>query len=127
MRRASRIDKNQLFIIEYQGKIISTNELKSKSWRKMKPKIDALKLEFFILIQNANLPKFDGIELRVKYNSRHDIDNVSSTIKIFVDQLVKSGKLIDDNKKFWKKLTIEADETLKDNTMIFEIENKKFK
>tara|TARA_R110000782_G_scaffold256125_1_gene345014 strand:- start:507 stop:884 length:378 start_codon:yes stop_codon:yes gene_type:complete len=110
-----------IFKVEYQGKIISTNELKSKSWRKMKPKIDALKLEFFILIQNANLPKFKGIELKVRYWSKHDVDNISSTIKIFVDQLVKAGKIKDDNKNYWKKLIIEADETLKNNTLIFEI------
>jgi len=124
MRRASRIDKNQLFTIEYQGKIISTNELKSKNWRSIKPKIDALKLEFFILIKNARIPKLDGIELKVRYWSRHDCDNITSTIKIFVDQLVKAGKIKDDNKNYWRKLTIEADETLKNNTLIFEIKNK---
>ena len=118
--RSAKAD-GKIYTIKYEGKIISTNELKAQHWRKMKPKIDALKLEFFILIQNANLPKFKGIELKVRYWSKHDVDNISSTIKIFVDQLVKAGKIKDDNKNYWKKLIIEADETLKNNTLIFEI------
>ncbi len=109
------------YIIEYNGEIVSTNEYKSANWRKYKPKVDKIKKIFWALIINASLPKFEKIALKVRYWSRHDVDNVSATSKIFIDQLVKCGRLPDDNKKYWEKLTIEADNTLVSNTVVFEM------
>jgi hypothetical protein len=110
-----------IYTIEYKGEIVSTNELKSKSWRTIKPKIDRVKMSFWALINKAGLPKFEIIDLSVRYWSRHDVDNISATSKILVDQLVRTNHLPDDSKKYWKKISIEADETLKNNTIIFEI------
>lgn len=113
--------KEQSYSIEYKGEIVSTNEFKGKHWREYKPKVDRIKKVFWALINNAKLPKFEMIALSVRYWSRHDVDNVSATSKIFVDQLVSSNRLPSDKKKHWRKIAIEADETLSHNTIIFEI------
>lgn len=109
------------YIFEYNGPILSTNEVKSKHWKTLKKKVDALKLVFKKMILDSNLPDLDQIEVQVEYWSRHDVDNVTSSVKFFVDQLVKNKKLPEDNKKHWRKLTIEVNKKLKINTLKIKI------
>ena len=84
--------------------------------------IDPVKLKMFALVKNAKLPKMGAMHLLVRYNSRLDCDNVSATVKLLVDTLVKCKVLPNDTKKHWPLLTIMYDPALKTNTAVFEIE-----
>lgn len=110
--------------IMYGGKIISTNDVKSDHWTKVRKYYKAVELELSELIRTAYIPKMKRLHLSVRFRSRHDTDNVTPTIKIFVDQIVRMGKLPDDNNKRFDRLEIEYDPTLPHNTMVFLIKPK---
>ena len=112
----------QLF---YSGKIISNNQAKSLSWRALKNLVDKLKAKFVDIILEANPPKFNQFEVEVEFWSLHDTDNVVFTVKIMIDQLVRAGKLPDDNKNFFRKLTVIAKKGMKNNTILFKIKKVK--
>ena len=107
--------------LEYNGSIISINSAKSLSWRALKTKVNKLEILLKNIIRKANPPKFFKFEVEVEYWSKHDVDNIAFTVKCMIDQLVRENKLIDDNKEYWRKLTITANEELKNNTIIFVI------
>lgn len=108
--------------LTYTGKQISNNQMKSLHWRNLKKLIDPVKLQMLALVKNAKLPKMEAIHLTVRFNSRLDCDNVSATVKLFVDMLVKCNVLPNDTKKHWPLLTIMYDPDLKANTTVFEVE-----
>ena len=103
----------------YTGQIISLNDVKSFGWQKYKKLKDKIQLEMLVICKNAYLPKMQRIELVVKYRSRHDVDNLSYNSKIFVDTLVKLGKLKNDTKEYYNKVCFEYDKELKNNTIKF--------
>lgn len=105
--------------LTYKGEFISLNTIKSTTWHKYKKLKDTMSLKMLIMIKNAYLPKMKRIELEVKYRSRHDCDNLNYNSKIFVDQLVKLGKLPNDNRKYYTKVSFEYDKDLPNNTMKF--------
>ena len=105
----------------YEGKIISTNQAKSLYWRALKQKVNKLEKEFISIINSVDPPKLDKFVVEVEYWSRHDTDNIVFTVKVMIDQLVRAGKLKDDNKRYWRSLKITAVEGMKNNTILFKI------
>lgn len=107
--------------IEYKGKVISLNQYKSLHWRSLKQKTDPLKLVFNALITKAAPPPLKWLELRIYHNTRLDLDNISGTIKIFVDCLRHKNIIEEDNKRFWDYLSIQYNPELKKGVLIFEL------
>ena len=105
----------------YTGKMFSLNDCKSLHWRALKKKVDKLEIEFKKIIREANTPRYEKFEVEVEYYNRYDVDNIAFTIKCMIDCLVREKKLIDDDKRYWEKLTITANRKLKNNTIIFRI------
>ena len=111
----------EYYELEYNGKMISLNDCKSLHWRALKKKVDAIEILFKNIIREVNPPKYEKFEVEVEYYNRYDVDNVSFTVKCMVDQLVREKKLVDDDKRYWERLTITANRELKNNTIIFKI------
>jgi hypothetical protein len=64
-----------------------------------------------------NLRKFDAFtcesyEVHIRYNSRHDVDNVILVSKFLSDTLVAMGIVKDDGNKYYKRLNIKIDKDL---------------
>ena len=57
----------------------------------------------------------DTYELTIRYNARHDVDNVVLVSKFFSDTLVDMDIVKDDGNKYYKKLTIKIDKELPKN------------
>ena len=105
------------FTIIYEGQQLSSNSMKSLPWRELKIKVDKIKEHACVLCLKCKIYKMEQFTVEARYNSRMDPDNVGSTVKIFIDQLVKMGVFPNDNKKHWRGLNIIPDETLKHNSL----------
>ena len=111
--------------ISYSGPVLSLNQYKSLSWRQLKTKTDKLKVVFMSLVLAQKLPKLAFIELRVFHNTRLDVDNVTGTIKVFVDVLRHCKVIEDDTKNYFDYLSIQYTPQLEKNTLVFEITGEK--
>jgi len=111
--------------ISYSGPVLSLNQYKSLSWRQLKTKTDKLKVVFMSLVLAQKLPKLAFMELRVFHNTRLDLDNVTGTIKVFVDVLRHCKVIADDTKNYFDYLSIQYTPQLKKNTLVFEITGEK--
>lgn len=63
------------------------------------------------------LEKYDAFtcasyEIHIRYNSRHDVDNVILVSKFLSDTLVNKGIVKDDGNKYYKRLDIRIDKDL---------------
>ena len=111
--------------ISYSGPVVSLNHYKNLSWRKLKVKTDKLKVVFMSLVLAQKLPKLAFMELRVFHNTKLDLDNVTGTIKVFVDVLRHCKVIQDDTKNYFDYLSIQYTPQLKKNTLVFEITGEK--
>ena len=111
--------------ISYSGPVLSLNQYKSLSWRQLKTKTDKLKVVFMSLVLAQKLPKLAFMELRVFHNTKLDLDNVTGTIKVFVDVLRHCKVIQDDTKNYFDYLSIQYTPQLKKNTLVFEITGEK--
>lgn len=107
--------------IQYEGKIVSLNDYKSKGWRDLKRMIDSVKWESISLIRKAQIPPLKYMELRVFHNTKFDMDNLAGLIKPFVDCLRSEKVLVDDTKQQWDYLSIQYSPKLKKNCVQFQI------
>lgn len=110
-----------VFNIRYQGKILSNNEMKSLHWRKLKKIVDPIKKEMRRIISRSGAYRVNRVMLIIEYNSRHDVDNVTATGKIFMDTFVELGFLPDDKKKHWPRTSTEWFPELPHNTIDFTV------
>ena len=112
------------FVITYQGVGVSLNAWYSGShWSKrtkLKAKYSTIFGNLFLEAGMHKGPKMDKFELHLIYNSLMDLDNVVAMAKIAVDTM-KGRYVKEDDKRFYRKLTIEPNEELKMNTYIFRI------
>jgi len=113
--------------ISYSGPVVSLNQYKSLSWRQLKTKTDKLKVVFMSLVLAQKLPKLAFMELRVFHNTRLDVDNVTGTIKVFVDVLRHCKVIKDDTKNYFDYLSIQYTPQLKKGLVVFEITGEKKK
>ena len=107
--------------IKHVGKSVSLNDYKSLHWRKLKTLLDPLKKEFNIRIKQYKIPPLQWMELTIIHNTRLDMDNVTGTVKPFVDCLRDCSVIADDTAKQWDCLIVKSDKSLPKNTIIFEI------
>lgn len=91
--------------------------MKAYHWRKLKVVVDRVKIKARILCLEARPPKIEKFTVECRYNSRLDVDNVGSTCKIFIDQLVILKALPADDKRYWKGLSIIPDPEMKHNSL----------
>jgi len=111
--------------ISYSGPVLSLNQYKSLSWRQLKTKTDKLKVVFMSLVLAQKLPKLAFMELRVFHNTKLDLDNVTGTIKVFVDVLRHCKVIEDDTKNYFDYLSIQYTPQLEKGLVVFEITGEK--
>jgi len=111
----------QEFEIRYEGSPLSLNQYKSLGWRKLKPIVDALYLEFGLKIKAAKIPTLLWFELHVEHHTRLDNDNIAGTTKPFVDSLVKAEICTNDDSRTYDYLTIRYNKDLPKNQILFRI------
>ncbi len=114
--------KTSSFSVTYQGAGFSLNDLYQQGhWSKrhnLKIKYSSIFLE---LLKKRNIKKFDDpFKLYIKYNSRHDVDNIIGMGKVFVDTM-KDVYIPEDNKKYYKGVSVDIDESLPSNTFKFKV------
>ena len=118
--------------IVYRGKGVSLNQFYSQGhWGTRSALKKKYRKKFDELFANSrNLRWMNKFSIIIFYNSRHDLDNVTGMEKVFVDALkkevdsqtgevIRSGYIEDDNKKFYKGMSIFPDESLPTNTFEF--------
>lgn len=110
-----------MYQITYEGPLVSNNKFYAGMHWTTRNKIkDDYRLIFNNLLKKAKVPKFEQFRIESTFNSRHDADNLVATLKIFVDCL-KGTYTPEDNTKYFKGFSIDYDESLKKNTIIFKI------
>jgi hypothetical protein len=112
------LDKRS-YTVKYTGQGLSLNSWYSgKHWSQRQKAKNFFKEKFLILFMEAKVKFLPQFKLHLKYNSRFDLDNVVAMAKIAVDTM-KGIYIKNDDKKFYKGLTIEPDETLPKDTYVF--------
>jgi hypothetical protein len=111
--------------IVYEGKITSLNDTSGQGWYTRNKAVNKFKDIFTILMLEAKFKKIDRFRLDVRYNSRHDCDNVVFICKTLVDTMRKQKYIKDDTKKYYRGISITPDESLKYQTFVFKITEEK--
>lgn len=112
------------YSFRYEGRGVSLNQYYSQQHWTQRARIKkeyAKKAESFIdpvLDSDVLLNEFMMI---IRYNSKHDPDNVSGFEKVVMDRLKERGNIIDDSKKYYKLFCIIPDDSLKHNEFIFNL------
>jgi hypothetical protein len=105
--------------IVYQGKGVSLNDYYSAGHWSRRSKIkNTYKVIFNDLFTEANLSHMEKFSLVIRYNSRHDVDNVTGLEKVFIDTL-REEWVKEDNKKYYRGYMVFPDEELPTNTFEF--------
>jgi hypothetical protein len=73
------------------------------------------------MIAVADIDEIASFEIVLQFNTGYDVDNNIPIVKVFSDALVESGVVANDNRKFWKDLSIHYDDTLPKNTAIINL------
>ena len=77
-----------IYKIKYTGKLISNNQFYSGLHWAVRNKIKNEYREVFSdLLLTNRVSAFEKFDLTMRYNSRHDCDNLIATVKLFVDTL----------------------------------------
>ena len=112
----------------HEGSLVSLNEFYAGGmhWKRKKIKDTYHEIFTSIIKKNPNLPKkpFESFEVEVRYHRRFDVDNVTGTIKLFMDSLTKNNVIKNDSPKHWKKLTIIYDEKLPKSSIQIKVDWK---
>src|SRR5688500_14087172 len=89
---------NRHYIIKYDGDISSANKIWAGSghWGARSAMKNKYQKIFSILLLEAKVQVMKEASLIVLFNTRHDVCNLSSVTKVFMDT-VKGKYLIDDN------------------------------
>ena len=105
----------------YTGPVVSQNKtFAGMHWAKRKALTDKWHGIFGKLLVSAGVQPMARFKLHLRYNSRHDADNLVLTCKWLVDSM--KGKYVeDDTKKYYRGIAIEPDESLSHNTFVFTI------
>lgn len=77
--------------------------------------------EFINLLEESNTKKIKAFELELRYNTKHDCDNLAPFAKFFVDSLRDANLVLNDTPEFYKSLKLIPDKTLPKKTIQFTI------
>ena len=92
----------KVYEIVHKGKITSLNDTSGQGWYIRNKAVKKFKEIFTILMLEAKFKKINKFRLDVRYNSRHDCDNLAFICKTMVDTM--KGKYIkDDTKKYYRE------------------------
>jgi Holliday junction resolvase RusA-like endonuclease len=64
---------------------------------------------------------FNSYEISIRYNSRHDVDNIILVSKFLSDTLVAQGMVKDDGNKYYKRLDIKIDKELPKDSFLVKV------
>ena len=107
------------FTVKYEGKWPSTNTLRNGHWRSNQGlKVKMRKIYADLILEQQPKP-MDQFVVKVCFNSRLDVDNVS--MKFFMDSMKDIGIIVDDNRKHFRGLTVVPDETLDKSTYVITV------
>jgi hypothetical protein len=108
--------------ISYTGQLVSSNKFYSSGHWAIRSAIKNKWISIYsALCLEAKMKPFKSFDLRVIFNSRHDIDNVGANIKLLADSL--KGKYIkDDSPDYFQSMSIKRDKSLPKNTIEFYID-----
>jgi hypothetical protein len=95
--------------IDLEGSIPSINKLYSNNWKVRYGIVKKWKGILSTLIFSKVFYKYDKFEVVVVHGGRYDCDNYVGLAKIFVDCLQTLGFIPDDDRRYYKKLTIKYD------------------
>ncbi|GAC1372636.1 MAG: hypothetical protein NVS3B25_07300 [Hymenobacter sp.] len=113
--------KTARYTFTYSGAVVSHNKtFAGMHWSKRKALTDKWHGIFRGLLHAAGVGQIERFRLHLRYNSRHDVDNLVLTCKWAVDAM-KGVYVAEDSKKHYRGIAIEADETLPNNTFVFTI------
>ena len=107
------------FRIEFTGKWPSVNDLRNKHWTKLHKLKKEWEYKLVYMIRDAGAKPTDKFGIEIKFNSKLDADNIS--LKFFCDTMRAMKLIKDDNKKYFRYLTVHADESLPKNTYIIDV------
>jgi len=113
--------------IDYKGDLIGLNEYKTMHWTKLRRKYKPIKDAFFELIASQRPPSLSFFELYVYHNTDYDIDNLTGTVKPFVDALRGLGVAPEDDKRYWDHLSIRYAPQIEKGSVVFEVKGYKKK
>lgn len=109
------------YTFTHSGPVPSNNKAYSgMHWTKRKALADKWHLVFGSYLRAAGVKPMERFTLHLRYNSRHDCDNLSLLQKLAVDTM-KGRYVPDDTKKHYRGTHTEVDEALPNNTFIFTI------
>jgi hypothetical protein len=123
MLKRLNIIKN-VYELTYRGKIFSLNDLyRQGHWSVRSNLKSKYRSEFLALLQENKVKFCKEFFIIIFYNTRHDVDNIVGVAKVMVDSM-KGEYISDDNKRFYKGMSIFADGSLEKNTVEFLIIEK---
>ena len=106
-------------------KTISLNSLYAgKHWTFRKKKKDEYKKLVEAELENYDHYCGESMSIRIRYNTRQDLDNVILVSKFTAGTLVANGWIPDDTPKYYHKLTIVFDPEVEKNYCEVEIRLK---
>jgi hypothetical protein len=112
-------DVEDVYKIVYSGKGVSLNDYYSAGhWSKRSKLKNTYKPIFEKLLEESNTRRMHKFSLLLRFNSRHDTDNITGLEKLFVDT-VKGKYVVDDTKKYYRGYMVFPDESLPVNTFEF--------
>jgi hypothetical protein len=107
-----------IYKITYAGKWLSLNEVYSKHRYLANLAKKEWKERFASLFRDAGVTPFSTFYISIKYWSRIDVDNNAGASKVGVDTLRELGLVANDDKRFYKGLTILPMPDMKHNTYL---------
>ena len=110
-----------IYTIEYSGKWLSLNEVYNSNRYVAAATKREWKAKFRKMFTDANITPFTTFKLLLVYNSRFDCENTVAGLKIAVDILRELGLVENDDKRYYKGVAIEYDNTLTHNIYIIKL------
>ncbi len=104
-----------MYSFTYSGPWLSTNVYYNYHYQVRSKVKNQWKQYFRTQLAALDIPHLSAFTVELRYNSRLDLDNNATMMKIFVDTL-KEQHVEDDTKKYYKGLTITPDSDLGKNT-----------
>lgn len=95
-----------------------------KHWTFRKKTKDEYKKLVEAELDNYDHYSAESMSIRIRYNTRQDLDNVILVSKFTADTLVANGWIPDDTPKYYNKLTIVFDPEVEKNYCEVEIRLK---